>query len=355
MRMIEIFTSFESIRQNSPNAVNEDDIMQLTKSIFGYMVGQNYYRNVRKMLDDKINENTYDEVTTRPRTEISKVILEMILRPLKLVNELNADSDFDAKILASFTQEFLVRDPNFTIVNFVIPSLAIEGNFPLAKLLNFLYDVHMRDCEFYNNNNNFGEKKIGTNIKFNGFLLNAILKLDVNYLDDIIRKQCLHQYLIVVGSMIGCITKLPKQKENVQFSYVDDGEDSVEETEDESEDEMDNQDDEMQSQLERIVLNDIIKHLNDANRVNKIVRNLDGILHLPEVIQGVCNIAHNLLIYNRAAIHEYRLLDLLAFKPEFIRTLWYQLLTTVSDKNQLYIKVLSKGIIIRKSSHSMII
>lgn len=320
--------------------------MQLTKSIFSYMIGQNYYRNVRTMLDDKINENTYDEVTTKPRTEISKVILEMIWRPLKLVNELSADGDFDAKILASFSKEILVRDPNLTIVNFVIPSLALEGKFPLAKLLNFLYDVHMSGREAYNNNS--GEK-LGKSIKFNGFLLNAILKLDVNYLDDIIRKQCLHQYLIVVGSMIGCIAKLPKRKENVRFSYVDDGEEIVEETDDESEDEDENQDDEMQSQLERIVLNDIIRHLNDANRVNKIVRNLDGILHLPEVVQGVCNIAHNLLIYNRAAMHDYRLLDLLAFKPEFIRTLWYMLLTTESESHQLYIKVLSKGIIIRKS------
>lgn len=346
MRMIEIFTSFESIRQNSPSSVNEEDIMQLTKSIFSYMIEQDYYRNVRKMLDEKINENTYDEVTTRPRTEISKVILEMIWRPLKLVNELNVDSDFDAKILASFAKEILVRDPNFTIVNFVIPSLAIGGNFPFAKLLNFLYEVHESSHEAYNNN--FGEKLV-KNIKFNGFLLNAILKLDVNYLDDIIRKQRLHQYLIVVGSMIGCITKLPKQKEIVEFSFVDEAEDSVDGSDDESDDEIENQDDEMQSQFERIVLNDIIRHLNDANRVNKIVKNLDGILHLPEVILGVCNIAHNLLIYNRAAIHDYCLLDLLAFKPEFIRTLWYMLLTTESEKNQLYIKILSKGIIIRKS------
>lgn len=341
MRMIEIFTSAESIRQYSQSTavINEAEIKQLTKSILGYMIDQNYYRNVRTMLDEKINENTYDEVTTRPRTEISKVILEMIWRPLKLVSEFNTIDDFDGKILASFSREILIRDPNFTIVNFVIPSLSTLNNFPFLKLLNFLYDVQTSTF-----NNNLAEK-LAKNIKFNGFLLNAIFKLDANFLDDVIQQQCLHQYLIVVGNMIGCLSKLPKAKEVVQFSYVDENDESGDESEDE---EIEKNDDEMQPQLERTVLNDILKQINDENRVNKIVKNLDSILHLPEVIQSVCNVAHNLLIYNRAAVHDYRILDLLAFKPEFIRTLWYVLLTTKSDKNQLYISVLSKGINIRK-------
>jgi ubiquitin-protein ligase E3 C len=143
--------------------------------------------------------------------------------------------------------------------------------------------------------------------------------------------------------MINCITKLPKPKENTRFSYVDDSEDS--QSEDDSEDEEESPDDEMQSQFERIILLDIIKKLNEEQRVNKIVKNVDLILHLP-AIESICIIAHNLLIYNRSAIHDYRLLDLLAFKPDFIRTLWYTLLTSKSDKNQLYISILSRGIII---------
>jgi hypothetical protein len=48
----------------------------------------------------------------------------------------------------------------------------------------------------------------------------------------------------------------------------------------------------------------------------------------------------------------FRLLDMLAFKPEFIRTLWYTLLTSKSHKNQLSISILSRGIQIRKSIKS---
>jgi ubiquitin-protein ligase E3 C len=335
MRMIEIFTSYEFIRQRSSATVNEQETMQLIKSIFSLMIDESYFKNMRIMMADKINENTYDEeLTIRPRTEISKVIFEMIWRPLKLLNELVIDQDFDNKILASFIQEILIYDPNFTIVNFIIPSLASSSSFPFAKLLNFLY-THKEQNYFKKPPYILSENKI--------ILCHLILQLDVNFLDELIKQQNLHQYLVVLGQMIGCISKLPKPKESEKFSYVDENESNSED--DESEDE--NGDQEMESQFERFVLLNIIKQLNDENRVNKIVNNLNTVLHLPEAIQSICNIAHNLYLYNRT-IHDSQLLDLLAFKPEFLRTLWYTLLTMKSEKNQLLITILSKGITISK-------
>lgn len=292
------------------------------------------------MMNDKISDTTYDEPTIRPKTEISKVIFEMIWRPLNIVSDLNDDS-FNAKILSSFTQEILIKDPNYTITNFIIPSLAINKDFPYVKLISFLYDVYSSNSLY---NNNFGEKY--SNLKFNGFLLHAILNFDSNFLDAVINQQCLHKYIIIVGSMINCITKLPKPKESTRFSYVDDSEDS--QSDDDSDNEEESPDEEMQSQFERIILLEIIKQLNVEHRVNKIVTSIDSILHLPQVIQSICIISHNLLIYNRSAIHDYLLLDLLAFKPDFIRTLWYTLLTSKNEKNQLYISILSKGILIGK-------
>jgi ubiquitin-protein ligase E3 C len=92
-------------------------------------------------------------------------------------------------------------------------------------------------------------------------------------------------------------------------------------------------------------LKQIIDMLNDGNRVTKISNNIDLILDQPEIILNVCNICHNLLTGNRLAINEFCLLYTLAFKPHFIRTLWYMLLTTtIPDKSQLSISLLSKGI-----------
>lgn len=89
--------------------------------------------------------------------------------------------------------------------------------------------------------------------------------------------------------------------------------------------------------------------LNDVNRVTKITNNIDGILDQPEMILNICSICHNLLTCGRLAIDVFCLLYTLAFKPNFIRTLWYTLLTsTVPDKSQLSISLLSKGIQICK-------
>ncbi|XP_070502808.1 ubiquitin-protein ligase E3C [Chironomus tepperi] len=346
MRTIEIFTSYESIRKLAPPDVNEQEILKFLKREFSYMIEQNYFHNVRKMLDEKINEDTYDEITTMPKTEMSKVILEMIERPLKLVNDLNYDEEFDSKILASFVIEILSKDSNYTICNFIIPSLASKPFFPFVKLINFLYNVHQKVTRTDNNNRGEGGK-LFKNIKFNGYLLYAILHLDVNYLDQIINRNLLQQYLTLIGTMTNCIYKLPKANEYTKFSNFDDSDDNIRDTNDSDDSDDENtQDEEMQPQFERLILLDVIQQINDESRVNVIVKNIDSVLNLPDVIHSICVIAHNLMIYNRAAMNEYRLLDLLAFKPKFIRALWYTLLTSKTDNDQLSISILSRGITI---------
>lgn len=301
MRMIETFTSFELIKRYAPDEIDQQEIIIFSKCIFSYMIDQNYYSNVRKMLNEKINDSDYIEVTTKPATVISEVILDMIKRPLKLISDLSVDKEFDSKILAAFVNEILANDSNHTISNFIIPSLASD-NFPFIKLINFLYDIHVK--RHLTDNNHGEENETFRDIKFNGYLLHAILHLDVNFLNEIENRNYLQQYLIVIGSMIGCIIKLPRSNEYTKFSNFEDNDESTREESDDDDDDED--DEEMQPQFERLILMDIIKELNDQNRVNRIVRNIDSILHIPKVIHSICVIAHNLMIYNRAAISEYR-------------------------------------------------
>lgn len=306
MRTIEIFTSYESIKKLAPLDVLEQDILKFLKQEFSYMIEQNYFHNVRKMLDGKISEDTYDEITTMPRTEMSKVILEMIERPLKLVNDLNYDEEFDSKILASFVIEILSKDSNYTICNFIIPSLASKPFFPFVKLINFLYSVHQKVNKASNNNRGENGTSLKS-IKFNGYLLYAILHMDVNYLDQIISRNLLQQYLTLIGTMTNCIYKLPKANDYTKFSNFDDSDDIIRDTNDSDDDEDENQqDEEMQPQFERLILLDVIQQINDESRVNVIVKNIDSVLNLPDVIHSICVIAHNLMIYNRAAMNEYR-------------------------------------------------
>lgn len=353
--MIEIFTSFESIKRQCPAGLNDQEVVRFLKRLFSFMIDQHYFRIVRKMLNEKIPADTYDAETTRPHNEISRVLLEMIERPLKLVNTFSADAVFDTKILSSFTIEILTKDFTSTISNFIVPALGLQIDFPFIKLIRFLHDVHMQTLtgneSFPMNpetfNNNFEVSHSQPNIRFNGYLLHSILKLDSKFIDAVINENCLSHYLVVIGAMIGNISQLPKPNQFINsFSNFDD--DDTREDLSDSDDDDANDDVEMQPQLQRLVLSETIVLLNESTRVGKIVKNIDELLYKPEVVHSLCQIAHNLMIYNRSAINEYRLLDMLAFKPEFIRTLWYTLLTSKTQKNQLSISILSRGIQICK-------
>lgn len=312
MRIIEIFTSFEMIKRQVPTG-SDQDVVNFLKRLFSYMIEQNYFRNVRKMLNEKIPENTYDEVSTRPYNEISRVLLEMIERPLKLVNTFSADANFDSKILSSFVSEILTKDFTSTISNFIVPSLGSQCDFPFIKLLRFLHDVHMetlRNCEVFScvipmDNNNYSQVlQSYKNIRFNGNLLYSLLKLDEKFLDEVINQNCLSHYLIVIGAMIGNISRLPRPDQYVSSSIFDDNEAANEQSD--TDDDTDDEDQEMQPHNERLTLGETINLLNEQNRVGKIVKNIDGVLYKPEVVHSLCQIAHNLMIYNRAAISKYR-------------------------------------------------
>lgn len=302
MRMIEIFTSFDSVKRLAPVGTGEQDVVRFLKRLFSYMIDMNYFRNVRKMLNEKIPESTYDDVSIRPHNEISRVLLEMIERPLKLVNSLSPDPAFDSKILASFTIEILTKDFTSTIGNFVVPSLGSQRDFPFIKLIRFLHDVH--DAPVMDNNNQGDVRPSRNDIRFNGYLLYSILKLDAKFLDVVIEQNCLSHYLTVIGAMIGNISKLPKPTQFISFSNFDD-DDVVQDLSD-TDDDAGDDDEEMQPQFERLILVDTIVLLNEQSRVGKIVRNIDGLLYKPEVVHSLCQIAHNLMIYNRAAINDYR-------------------------------------------------
>jgi hypothetical protein len=301
MRMIEIFTSYESIRKFSVN-VNEQDAVRFSKKLFSYMIDENYFRDVRKMIDEKIDDNTYDVATTRPHTEFSKVILEMLKRPLKLVNSLDVDENFDSKILASFIRNILAKESNNTIIYFILPSLAEDESFPFMKLINFLHNVHLKR-DIADNNNQGESTELFKSVKFNCYLLYSLLHLDAIFLDEIIRHNKLEQYLVVIGSMIGCVSRLPKISEYSQFSNYDENDSSNDETSDSDDDQ---NDEEMQLQMERLILVNIVKALNEKNRVRKIVNSIDSILEYPNVIHFVCMIAHSLMIYNRNALSDYK-------------------------------------------------
>lgn len=102
---------------------------------------------------------------------------------------------FRAKVLESFTSNFLSKKFNNTIEYFVIPSLAANLQFPYANLINYLSDTYQDELNYKNSllidlsdgdNSRSSRKKTGPGkVQFNSFLLYAVLRLDKLFIGEL--------------------------------------------------------------------------------------------------------------------------------------------------------------------------
>lgn len=139
--------------------------------------------------------------------------------------------------------------------------------------------------------------------------------------------------------MVSNLTKLPRLALVTYQPRQDDSSDS----------ESDSEDVPMLTNCENQTLSEVIAMLNDNQRVSYVVSFIDDILDKPEVVQHLCLICHNLMTYNRLAVYQYKLLYMLASKPQFVRSLWYTLTAqTASQGFSSPISLLSKGLTICK-------
>lgn len=74
------------------------------------------------------------------------------------------------------------------------------------------------------------------------------------------------------------------------------------------------------------ILHECIEMLNEEQRVHGILLAVDRSKD-PAILQPLCQLCHHLLITDKLAIHKYKLLYMLAFKPAFLKNLWSALLS----------------------------
>lgn len=185
MRMVEIFTTFDQLKKFT--AVDDKLIALYLSSIFSYLIDHGYMSIVRKLLDDKIECNTYIEETVIPANQISETLFQMLERPLSIIKAVD-NLSFQVKLLDSFAKEILAKNFSKTIIYFIIPRLAANPEFPFIQLIQFLSDTHEREQEEKrtilvdltdDKINNKSKKEV---FKFSSFLLHSILKLDSLFL-----------------------------------------------------------------------------------------------------------------------------------------------------------------------------
>lgn len=306
------------------------------ENVYRYLVQRKYFKLVRQLIEEKVPP-LYDVVLSPPNS-ISETLLQMIQHPLRLMSTVNkASTDGQSQrnlqciskecvtlILSSFVEDILVPAYTKPIQLFVIPCLANSVEFPFSHLLQYLSDLIVQvyadqiisgpaqQNDEYSNitdssaSNSVTRQNLRTiNAVFNSsFVFHSFLTLDHFHLDSI---KCnpiwARNYIIILGSLSENIRKLHQRSSHSLFKQYDM---EVEADDDIDSDEEEDHKIESISITERDCLLEAITLLNDQERVELILDNVDNYLDDVQVLYSLCKICHNLMLYHRKAVFELR-------------------------------------------------
>lgn len=347
LRILEVFTTPEETGRVIYIDVDPDSHL---KDIFAYLVRNKYFEQVKQLIDAKVPSNL--DPSPMPPTPMAKYFLEMIQRPLSIVNRMDNVNEFCFLVLHEFCKSILSQKLTDQISAFIIPALLEFKEFPYDKLItcinrydsqptvSLLYSVLQLEPPGYC-------KFIFTNSKI---LFSSFFKNTANSMKCILKfaapgksKSSLINYLQVLASLSSTINPPPSHQKlsNEQMDASDSDSDT-----------------EMLESGEADAIRRCIEMLNEEHRVQGILMAVDQ-SEEPIVMQPLCQLCHNLLITNKNAIHKYKLLYMLAFKPAFLRQLWSNLLTVSQTSlfggSTPYLHIISRGIALSTEDTSRIV
>lgn len=162
-------------------------------------------------------------------------------------------------------------------------------------------------------------------------------------------------FLAVVAKLSPCIWRLPRRNvSGMPFAHTAVDDEDAENGDDDSDDEGGHrmEVDVLGSglRLERETLREIVVLLNEAALTDRIMEAVDEHLENLTFLNHLCRICHVLMVHNRSAVYEYRLVFLLSSKTQFIRSVWH-VMSTMRPQGQKFsspLNLISKGIFVRK-------
>lgn len=343
LRMLEVFTDSDNVIKYIQNPYI---VHQYLEVVFGYMIQKKYFQKLRVFINDRIHVEDEDDCFNNP---IGDAIVQMLMRPLRLTEM--ANEALTEQILRSFCFQILSLEFTGPIKYFVIPKLVKDNSFPYVKMIKLLADIHQRQLDYDKIIliDIEPSKKVVNHIEtpnFNTYLLYAVLVLDSLIGPHTDEKDFVRDYVKVLAALIHCIQKLPKGH-SARLS----GHDS------DSDGDADNDHDiDMFSEMEINCLTTILGKLNETSRALFIVQRANWFLDEPEVLLNFCSICHALMTSSKSAVNEYKLLYMLAFKPNFIRSLWYTMTSQSVGKGLTApISLISKGLAVPKKEADQLI
>ncbi|XP_048488913.1 ubiquitin-protein ligase E3C [Plutella xylostella] len=307
LRMFEVFTSTVSLE----TALSPEDASTTIGHTLHYLVKRGYFSDLRNLMCRRTPPLLGP--SANPPTPLCAALLELIMRPVHLVGKVPIPG-YDDTVMTEFTASFLCTAYPEPVEMFVIPSIVQDANhrFPFLALVQCLQD-----------DTKFAQRRLIND----SWLLHSVLTLEPQQFVNEIRslnstKLPNNPYVL---DYLKVVVKLTVNVCNKQINY--EFEDSLY-TQDTSADKDDDDSDtdsepDLISLKEQMLLTRSIEMLNEPERcIMSACSQITDTDLSDEFLDSMSEICHNLLLSHRFALHKYRLLYTLAFKPVFLRGLW---------------------------------
>ncbi|CAG9796441.1 unnamed protein product [Diatraea saccharalis] len=306
LRMFEVFTSVAS----AESTLSKDEALTIIGNTFIYLIRRGYFKDLCHLMCQR-TPPLYGP-SPNPPTPLCGALLDLIQRPLHLISKVHLP-DYNNTVMTEFASAFLCNPYWEPVEMFIIPSLRenSEKKFPFLSLLQCLED----------------DSKFTSKLLINdSWLLHSVLSLEPpEFVNDIrnLNNTRLPNNPIVLN-YLKLIAKLTVNVCNKQITY--EYEDSLysQETAADKDDDSDSETEPNPTSVrEKLLLTKCIELLNEPDRCIMVTCSQITESDLSdEFLDAMSDICHNLLLSHRMALHKYRLLYTLAFKPIFIRGLW---------------------------------
>ncbi|KAH8284660.1 hypothetical protein KR018_011151 [Drosophila ironensis] len=373
LRMLETFTTVSAVQRHVPD---EGQLFKYLERVFGFLIVRDYFVRLRRLLDDKCPP--LDGETLHAPSPLAEALLQLLLRPLAVARRSCAGSQMGGMspmalvVCQNFVRDILATPQTDPLRYFVLPCLAQSPEFPFDLLMRSLFEAletampvdpetsSRRSFLFHGADTGPGKgQALPLEVLFSSFLLNSLLILDRKQLETLQQGPLLVVYVRLIAEMMPNILQLPKSTlrshANAPHRHRDSDDESEDSEEEEDQPSARNLDYDMEqsfrpsdelSAKERDCLLESIAILNETQRVDFIVQQLDQNIDNGPLIYALCEICHNLMIYNKHAVFEYKLIYTLAFTPKFIRAVWFKL---AAESSQLGfsapLTLISKGVV----------
>lgn len=342
LQLLKIYTSTDFYLKNCKN----QNVHKLIKSIWYYLIKNNYFMYMRKIIETKVPV-PYDEDVSYTATERS--IFELTIRPLNIEFNEQEDRPIMKQVIIEFFKQYLngpfspvIRFHVFKLINERLPNLL---NF--SCLANVLKELNSNPSSTNRSSEeqNFHSKKHTSLEQSNSnqiilpqnvWTLYALLSITQNQVENF----SFNERLVYLFYIKNLIQYLPNQSKSTDEDESDEDEDEI----------MEDSSSHLDRSAIKLIASDSIELLNSIPNVN-CLNNMFKLLNEDNIqeLLSFSTIGYSILINNnRTSIYENRLLYTLAFNSNFLRQLWKYIITVTNESNTLLIQLICKGILLNE-------